>query len=412
MSQHPPMTLGEVDHALAEWGERFNQIDENLLELESLPATSRVQGIGGADAFVGETRVQVAAALAAVDRLFLQRGQLTTAIERAQEIRAGLGSFRPSEQRLREITEILRGPSVQLATVQTPLAQRGLLTRASTEPQVTPDDMLEMMTQAFAGARDTLMAVEQAITALTPALDAAEGEVATLARMADAMGDDAGQELATARTLIATAREQVMRDPLGADAHVTDRLTPVLRDTRARLDALAIAREKTARDRARARDLLTQLQTAHARSVTGYERSRAEIMDAAGLVPPTAGAAIDGLADWLGTLERTIDAGRWKSAAIGLARWLREAETALTTEQAAANANEGPCAARDELLGRLLARRQQVQTLLLRGMSIDPELELQASEAESLLRRRPTPLEQAATLVAAYESRLHALLRH
>ena len=61
-------------------------------------------------------------------------------------------------------------------------------------------------------------------------------------------------------------------------------------------------------------------------------------------------------------------------------------------------------ARREELSGRLSARRAQASALAARGASIDPSAEPAAREAEALLARRPTPLGKAKELVERYES--------
>src|SRR5215813_5736457 len=87
----PPMTLEEIDQALAEWHERLRHVDENLLALDDQPTYRRLEGTAGAPApLEGVTRERVAPALAAMRELFLQRSRLNGVLARAAALRKGL----------------------------------------------------------------------------------------------------------------------------------------------------------------------------------------------------------------------------------------------------------------------------------------------------------------------------------
>lgn len=159
----------------------------------------------------------------------------------------------------------------------------------------------------------------------------------------------------------------------------------------------------------RARVLLAGVRAAHDRATTALERRSREVtLEEPGPTPLDPGR-IEGLADWLTTLESTAGAGRWASAAVGLARWLTAAQEALAEAETAERASLAPLNQRDELLGRLLARRQQARVRAARGVALDPALEQVAGRAESLLRQVPTPLSEAAALVADYEAGLRSV---
>lgn len=406
MNQGPRISLVQVDAALARWDERLRQIDENVLELEGEPICIQLQGA----ALEGQTNDRVLPALTALDAIFRYRAQLGEMLDRVRTLRAGLSGWRPNERALREIEDLLFGPSMRLVPVQTPLAKRGLLTSAETEQAIPPEALLARMTDDFASARDALMATQRVWEQLTPAVDAAEHEIATLAAMADDLGAEAERDLAAARLQIESARLKITRDPLGADGGITANLAPMLRELRARLGALGGERADVEMGRKRARDLLRQLRDAHAECDDLYRRAQAEIVDGPTLAPPLNAATLDGLAGWLATLERTMQGGRWKAAGVGFSRWIASASADLARERASAAINHAPLAARDELRGRLRAREQQAQSLVLRGMPPDPALDRHAREAGMLLDHRPTPLRQAATLVGIYEEQLNALL--
>ena len=419
-----PPTVGEIDAALRQWDGRIQQVDENLLALENLDVVQRLKGQGYYPPLVleGLTKTRVEPALATLDEIFAQRTAIVEVLDQARALRQNLGRW-PSERALHEIGALLFGPSVRLNETKTPLAKRGLLTASSNEQRLPPEEVLARMTRVYDEARDTILTTERAWETLDPTIEAAVHEVQTLEEMARALGTAADAELMPVRVRLATARQRVERDPLGTEVGLTDTLVPVLRDVRARLAALLTQKmadqtvARRARDDAeaailRARDLLGTLRSEQADAYARFLRCQAEIAPAQTATPPPDEARITDLADWLATLERTASEKRWQAVAIGAERWEGAAQAALAAIRAARAASDAPLAARDELLGRLIARRQQVQAVMRRGVAVDPTLEREAFEAETLLRRRPTPLPEAEARVAAYEGHLRGVLHH
>jgi hypothetical protein len=401
------MTLDKIDQALADWQERLRRVDENLVALEADPTCQLLEHTP----LEGVTQARVSPALAATRELFECRSLLHDMLARATTLRGSVSRLWPSERTLAEIEELLRGRSIRFPPVQTPLAQRGLLTAAEREEAISPEDLLAAMLGAFEVARDAVMAVDGAWTRLYPTVEAAQREVESVQRLAASLGEEAGDELAAARAEVEALRQRIARDPLGAEGELDGGLSPRLRGLRDRLRALAEPREQVTSGRERARALLNELQDVHAAGRECFERCRREIERPPGLTEPPEHGVVDGLTSWLETLEAAVGGGRWQAAQVGLARWLEAAERGLAGERAAYAANAAPLAMRDELIGRLSARRAQLRALMVRGVALDPELDVRAAELEELLRRRPTPLSEAATQVGEYEAHLAALLR-
>jgi len=420
-----PPSIAEIDRALAQWNTRIQQVDENLLALETLDVVQRLQGQGYYPPLTleGLTKTRVEPALATLGEIFAQRTAIADMLDTAREMRQSLNTRWPSERTLSEIGALLFGPSVLLSATKTPLARRGLLTASLNEQRLPPDEVLVRMTQAYDAARDTILAVEHAWDTLDPTIEAAMQEVQTLEHMAQALGTAADAELLPIRLRLSTARQRVERDPLGTEVGLMDALVPVLRDVRERLAALLVQKmadqtvARRARDDAeaailRARALLDTLHGEQAEAYTRYLRCQAEIAPPNNATPPPAEATLADLSEWLRTLERTATEKRWLAVSIGAQRWEATAQSALATIRAARETCDAPLAARDELLGRLIARRQQVQAAMRRGVAVDPMLERDAFEAETLLRRRPTPLREAEAQMARYEQRLRNVLHH
>jgi hypothetical protein len=131
-----------------------------------------------------------------------------------------------------------------------------------------------------------------------------------------------------------------------------------------------------------------------------------EIAGASAPGEPTPDDRIDALPMWLQKLEAVAREGRAAAAEVGLSKWNAAARGYLATDEAIAGAFAAVVGRRDELVGRLRARRAQAQALVARGVAVDSALEDVAREAEKLLGRRPTALAQAAALVERYEREL------
>jgi hypothetical protein len=338
--------------------------------------------------------------------LFARRGVLYDTVAQAAALRAKLNPRRPNEA-LAEIERLLRGPSIVLPPVETPLARRSLLGGAETS--ITPDQLLGAMVQSYEQARDAVAAVDEAWRELDPECQRAAVEADRLEDLANGLGEDATAELAAVRAQLAEVQASVAGDPLGASRSLTAGVFTRLVRAGARLADLRRRRDEVGADLERARALLAEVRAAPERVADAAERCAREVVrDDAGPAPPDPGR-IEGLAEWLATLERTTDAGRWAAAEVGVTRWLAAAREVLAAAEAAEGASAAAVERRDELLGRLLARRQQAKVRAARGgPPLDAALEQVAVRAERLLRQVPAPLAEASRLVAEYEARLRS----
>src|SRR5262249_37719806 len=147
-------------------------------------------------------------------------------------LRASMPRHWPSQRGLAEVEQLLRGPSIKLPPVRTPLAQRGLLSAAQREDAICPEDMLAAMIKAFEVARDAVLAVDAAWARLNPGLEDAERQASELERRARSLGVEAGPELAGARGQIEALRRRVARNPLGTAEGFERSLTPLLANVR------------------------------------------------------------------------------------------------------------------------------------------------------------------------------------
>lgn len=399
------MTIDEVDQALAEWESRLRRIDRNLVALQLDPVHTRLEQSGEAG-LDGLTRERVLPALNAMQELFARRGLLYDLLGRASNLRAGINPRRPAET-LREIEGLLRGPSITVPAVETPLGRRSLLDTDA--EMVTPDQLLAAMVASFEAARDVVAAVDQAWKRLEPECRRAGAEADRLQALAAGLGVDAGAALTAVRAQLETVEARVSRDPLGASRTLTTGVFERLGQLDQWLLGLRRQRDRLRADLERARSLLAGLRAAGGRATTALDRCRRELVLDRPLPELDGRGRTEGLAEWLATLQSTAGAGRWAAAGVGMERWLAAAREALAEVESAERTSQGLLDQKEELLGRLGARRQQARVQEARGRALDPGLEQVAARAEALLHQVPTPLSEAAALVADYEAGLRKL---
>jgi hypothetical protein len=200
------------------------------------------------------------------------------------------------------------------------------------------------------------------------------------------------------------ARTRVARDPLGASGDVVARLDPRIAAVTAQLGALAAQRSQVEDGLTRARATLRDLQEVHTAARAAIDAMPREVEGARAPLGLTDDGHVEGLGPWLDKIQDAASAGRWATGEVGLSRWNEAARGYLAADGEIARALSAVLARREELAGRLSARRAQAAALLARGAAIDPSAEDAAREAEKLLARRPTPLARAAELVERYDA--------
>lgn len=402
------MTLETVDAVLCEWQERLRLVDESLLALEADP-TYQMLAPGSPAGWIveGETRRLVEPALDALRELFEQRGKLTGVLDQARDVRSSMSglAFWGNEEKERRIMELLHGPSIELEIEMTPLARRALLDPGARDVRIVPQQLLAAMATAFEGARDVVVAVQRAWESLEPSLASMGRRLADAREAAESLGVEAAvrDDLAVLDRDLEAMRVGVARDPLGTSADVAQRLAPRIDGLTGRLDVLRALRGRVHGGLASARELHDAVREAHAGARDAVDRMPAEVEGASAPGTPTDAGLIEGLAPWLRKIEEASLAGRWQAAEVGLARWRDAAREYLDHDAKIARALAAVLARRDELSGRLSARRAQAAALVARGASLDPSAEPAARDAEALLARRPTPLAKAKELVERYE---------
>ncbi len=235
----------EIDQLLADWKNKVKVANQNLLELQELPTYQRLCGSTGFPGrrLTGITAARVTPAMEAVNQLFQYFDLLVQTVDQATKLRQQMPRFLPKEQKIgflmvgqkiTEIIQLLTGASIELPAVQTPLAQRELLTGAQKVNAITPALLLEVMTDAFSVARDTLLAVEAAWTNLDLMLINAEAQIDSLQHLAESLGQGSLNELFNLVHDCFLAR-CIEQDPLGTSG-VIKQIKPLLAQVKVALE--------------------------------------------------------------------------------------------------------------------------------------------------------------------------------
>ncbi|HEY1694155.1 MAG TPA: hypothetical protein VGG39_18430 [Polyangiaceae bacterium] len=403
------MNVEAVDRVLADWEERLRRVDESLLALESDPTYQMVAPRGQvASSLEGETARVVLPALEALRDLFENRGRLRDVLERAKEVRASFSSlaFWGNEEKCRRIEELLAGASIELEPGSPPLSERGLLEPGAREVWVMPERLLLAMAANFERARDAVVAVgrawessEMRLVAMSNSIVAARGRASALGLGASVMED-----LSAMEAEVQAAHVRLAKDPLAASRELAVGASARLAALEATLGKLAGLREQVTTQLRAAAATMADVRATRARALEAAERLPREVEGAGTSDQATDEGLVEGLGPWLAKIEAAAAAGRWPSAEVGLQRWNESARAYLTHDAGIAATLDNVVARREELAGRLSARRAQVTALQARGVVVPADAEDLAREADRLLSARPTPLARARALVERFES--------
>jgi hypothetical protein len=402
------VTLAQVDIVLTDWRQKVDAANQNLLELYDLPAYQRVSGMGNPPTgLTGVSQQRLGEALTAIEQLFEDLELLNQTIDRARKLRQELPSLFISQDRLQEIYLLLTGASIQIQSIQTPLAQRDLLTPNLQVRSISATDLLERMMSAFRVAADTLVGVDLAWTRLASQLVTSQQELIALQQLAQQLQVPVSPALNAAQANFSKLQVEIDRDPLGVELTVDRELQPLLSATRRELESLAQQRQQLRSDLATATRQIQELRQLNLEAIAAANESQAKIRHDLPLGASIPDAEIVAMEQWLARLLATFEAGKFVPASVGLANWMQKICEYTNSARAALVANRLPLATRLELRGRVDALGAKA---LAKGKAEDPVLADLTIRARQALYSSPTDLAEAIDLVKQYELRLNLLL--
>jgi hypothetical protein len=402
------LTLAQIDRLLTDWQQKGDAANQNLLDLYDLPAYQRLNGMGNPPSnVIGITQQRSSAALTAIDRLFEDLELLNQTLDRARKLRRELPSFFVTDTNLQEIELLFTGQSIQLPCIQTPLAQRGLLSSNQQPQAISPTALLDKMMANFAIARDTFLAIETAWTELESKLITTHQSLIELQQLALQLQVGVPASLVIAETNFTNLQSQIDRDPLAVNCTFTQDLTPLINNTRRELETLAQQRQQLQADFATAPQSLQQLRQLNQDSIAAYTESQSKIRHNLPTISPLPVEELVELERWLERLAAKFGTGIIPPVRVGLTNWLHKIQAYTMAAGSALVANRLPLDTRQELRGRLDALTAKA---LAKGKAEDPVLTDLATQARQVLYTSPTDLNLAIDLVRKYEQGLNQRL--
>jgi predicted nucleic acid-binding Zn-ribbon protein len=399
-------TLAQIERLLSDWRQKVATANQNLLDLYDLPAYQRVAGMGNPPtSLTGITQQRVSKALIAIDCLFEDLELLTGTIDLARKMRQELPAIFISDDRLQEIYQLMMGESIQLPSIETPLAQRDLLSSTRQLQQISPTALLDRMMSAFTIARDIFINLETAWNELESKLIITHQTLLELQQQAQQLQIPTSSALTLAQTNFSNLQAQIDRDPFGVSQTIIVDLTPLINNTRRELEHLAKQRQDLQTAFVTAHQQLEQLQALDRSAILAYTESQAKIGHNLPMMSSLPAEELTALAQWLERLEEKYRSGIILPIQVGLTNWTSRIEAYTIAATAALTANRRPLDTRNELRGRLDALTAKA---LGKGRAEDPILANLAIQARQVLYSSPTDLNLGRDLVRQYEQRLNS----
>jgi hypothetical protein len=381
-------------------------IQANLLELDGSFGKRLLEGA----TLSGETERRWEVTAASLASLWQVYSAYSAVIDRAAE--AVGGHLGPRE--LASITNLLTGPSIQLAAGPAPLAGRDVAD--SGREELTVVAAVTRMRRAFGQITEVVSAAEQVWNEMTGKLDAVAAELARVEPLAASLADEAlTGNLAAAQSKLARLRGTLSSDPLSlwqggsgpasgtVDTSAADRLQDRVAAAVTRVDELVRLRDDAKERIAETRAAAAAARAACEDAAAAWQRAATKIAAAAlPAQPPDLAHLTIRLAD----LDTLLTAGRWTRLVSELDEIDRDIAVATQlfhdTERTAA----AVLSTRDELRGLLRAYQAKAARL---GAAEDPGLTERYDRARGLLWTAPCDLAAAADAVTGYQQAVLAL---
>jgi hypothetical protein len=378
------LTRQQAAGAAAAAATERDTIQANLLDLDG---SFGKQLLAGAQ-LTGVSRQRWDAASATLAGLWEIFNAYSAVIDQA----VSLGGGRLGQRELTEVSGLLSGPSVSIASAAS--ARRDI-----SDPgydTVTLATARARMRDQYALVKDVVTAAEQMWNEQAGRLDAAASSLAV-----DPTGDQSlATDVACARAELDRLRAMLNADPLGADLNAADRLRSQCQAVATRAASLVALRAGAAGRIAAIRALAGSCRTAQAAAAAAYARAAARIA----AVPPVPAAADP--ATRLTELDALLAAGRWDRLGSELDLLQRELTAVVSLFEESERTLVSLLSQRDELRGLLDAYKAKAARL---GAAEDTTLSRAYDQARVLLWTAPCDLNAASAAVTSYQQAVLAI---
>ena len=392
------MSVRQIDEALRLWKERLNAAAQNLIELQAHPVYKR---ISAPDAHLrGETAERSALAVRTLSWLLQYFDSLQGVISHAEELRRTMPALFGQEEREREIAALLNGRTVQLPAIQVPFGQRSLLGGMQNVSSISPSDLLRSMESAFEQTKQIVLQLDAAWESLGRSLDNSAEQLQSMREVAAHLAPADRAALDQAAQQLSELQQAASEDPLGSSSQLVNGVNVTLQRLGGKLDDLRRQRAQVRTEMMAAQQLLDSMRNEH----KAGEAVCAEAREKTGFIGCLSEQKVEALAAWFGRLQEAAAAGGNGSLLVGLRNWMQAARQLVQVDGDAAAEARRQLAQRTELRGRFDALKAKARAY---SLAEHDDLQAIAERVNTLLYRRPTPLQQAVSAVGEYEARLN-----
>lgn len=406
-----PTSVNSIDSAdalLKLWDNRLTQIDDSLVALESEPTYQLLCGASpdNRPSFEGESASVAQSVVDSVSSLFEDRHRLSEVVELARKIRADISVLTVwnTDGQLAQISGLLLGQSIDLSGGGSPLSRRTLLANTSVPQRISPEILLAQMDEKFSKARDHLVLFRKAFDSLENAMNEAKKQLDTLAQEAELLGVKPAfeQALLAQKRSLDECQKSIDKDPIFAQHQWLNTLVVNVGELKSEIETLRKEKLTAEQSFASLIEAKNNLLHVHEKARTAFDLCSQEL-SGVDIAKPLTDSDLTDLFDWFNTLEARVKAGPWHSVLIGLEKWQAAAQSAIAREQSICDNVNQQISLRDELVGRLAARRAQANALAHRKILISQQGLAAAEQARHLFVQRPTPLAAAISSLEAFE---------
>jgi hypothetical protein len=391
----PELTRQEADTELSRLDLERTNISSALVELDAHPGHQLLDTA----ALSGETLSRWTSAKAALAGLHQQFEVYRRALDEAHELR--------SRRAFDELTERLRGDSIELTNEALPLQRRSLTGPSTLIERVSFAALADRMNSVFTQVTAVVAEADTIWSTIVQRLDTAQERLAKAQAMADSLNvaetdPPLAGELDRVRAEVARLGERVVSDPLSVPVDAGAQLPAMADAVGQRLAAIGSVRDGFIERVAAIRAELDQLRATEAELASVRDAVSAKIAESA--LPPVVDRTA-GLLTGLERLGKLGEGGNWRRLADELPAFEREVAGTLEAVRAERDAIGGLLSRRNELRGRLDAYRAKAAGI---GHSEDRELSRLFDAAQVLLWTAPCDLPAATRALVRYQQAVKA----
>ncbi len=201
-----------AETALVNLREATERIRTNLVDLELDPGQETLQ----ASKLEGESARQWAAAGAATSELWQWLGLLEETVKKGEKLRAS--------RSWEALEGVFSSNSLELSTVDVPLAQRDLLGTQAVTVRCTQAELIGRMVQNFDEVKAVVVRFGAAWDQWLPRMRAAGEELVACEQLAQAIGETGRADLADLQRALLALNARLAADPLTVDRGAVDAL--------------------------------------------------------------------------------------------------------------------------------------------------------------------------------------------